>query len=148
MEGQAVFKRKQTMSDMNMIKKFVDDIEPINESPTKITFGLDWDGTVTCDPTMWLLICMLMRKRGHKVYIVTMRFPSECQDIPQIFLDNVDGIYPTSRMPKQEHMLKHDIMVHVWIDDNPKAVYQNALQIWGASSPEGQIVIEKHENTN
>jgi len=136
------------MTDMNMIMKYIDDVEDIKPSPTKMTFGLDWDGTVTGDPTMWLLWCILARKRGHKVYIVTMRYPSECQDIPLIFKENVDGIFPTSRGPKQEFMLKHDIVVHVWIDDNPKAVYQNAMQIWGASSPEGHVVIEKHENAN
>lgn len=130
------------MSNLNLIMKFMRDMESVPVSPYSLKYGLDWDGTVTSDPVFWLLWCILAKQRGHKVYIVTMRYPSECVEIPSLFLENVEGIYPTSREPKQQHMLKHDIVINVWIDDNPKAVYQDAKQIWGSASKEGEVVTE------
>lgn len=118
----------------------------LSASASQMTFALDYDGTATGDLEMWVAICRFMRQRGHRVYIVTMRYPSECSDISAALLQNVDGLYPTSRMSKKEHIGKQGIDIHVWIDDNPIAVYQSAGQIWGQASPEGHVVIEHHEN--
>jgi hydroxymethylpyrimidine pyrophosphatase-like HAD family hydrolase len=39
--------------------------------------GLDWDGTVTSAPSLFLSFAETAKEQGHKVYIVTMRYPSE-----------------------------------------------------------------------
>lgn len=110
--------------------------------------GLDWDGTVTRSPKLWLEVVKMFRAAGHQVYIVTMRYPeveyegmkvNECHDIPQEWLDNVDGLYATGRQAKHEFMLAHGICIDIWIDDNPKAVHQSAIGIWGMSYPPGHV---------
>lgn len=40
-------------------------------------------------------------------------------------------------MAKKPFLLELGIVIHVWIDDNPRAVEESALQIWGRVHPEG-----------
>jgi hypothetical protein len=102
--------------------------------------GLDYDGTVTRDIVLWLQFCILFRQLGHQVYLVTMRYPSEMADVPEEFLRNLDGVFPTSRQAKQQHMLDNDIVIDIWIDDNPRAVYMDAKEAFPTVAPEGFIL--------
>lgn len=101
-----------------------------------ISIGLDWDDTVTREPEGFYNFVKSMRDLGHKVYIVTMRYPSECMNIPRQWINAVDGVYPTSRGSKLKHMTEAGIKIDIWIDDNPIAVYKTAAEIWGCSTPE------------
>lgn len=109
-----------------------------------INIGLDWDGTVTSDRQTFMAVATLLRQAGHKVYVVTMRYPSECGEeffrVRHLF----DGIYATSRRAKKPFMESLQIPIHVWIDDNPNAVYLDASQIWKDISPEGSPVVAEH----
>lgn len=107
--------------------------------------GLDWDGCSSNDPVGFMSFARMMRSRGHKVYIVTMRYPSELGEIRD-YASFVDGIYPTSRQAKRPHMLSQGIMVDVWIDDNPEAVHMSADKIWGCASPEGSVIDPQHSS--
>lgn len=113
-------------------------------------FSLDYDGTITGDPEGFKAIVKLLRDRGHKVYIVTMRYPSECERDPSFmqWRGLVDGIIPTSRKAKKDIVELLNIPISIWIDDNPDAVYKSAEQIWGTPSPEGQVIIEDHTGDN
>ncbi len=108
-----------------------------------MNISLDWDGTVTSDYDSWLLFVKLMRAAGHKVYIVTMRYPSEIDSDPYMekFKDHVNDIIATSRQAKKPYCDKNDIDINVWIDDNPLAVHADASAIWGKVSEEGNVVI-------
>ena len=44
---------------------------------TKKTIGLDYDGTYTVDPDLWLRFVRQAKDRGHEVICVTMRYPEE-----------------------------------------------------------------------
>lgn len=122
--------------------------ESITVSYNKTTIALDYDGTVTSDPQAFTQLINLFRQRGHLVYIVTMRYLSECQRDPQFMriAELCDGIIPTDRKAKREACLAAGITPHIWIDDNPAAVDKSATDIWGSASPEGEIVIEVHDN--
>lgn len=109
-------------------------------NPTPLNFALDWDGTVTCEPDGFYDFIKTMRSKGHKVYIVTMRYPSECENIPIQFQNEVDGIIATSRKAKYDFTKELGLNIHIWIDDTPKAILQDAIHIWGISSPEGRVV--------
>lgn len=113
-----------------------------------LVFGLDWDGTAAEAQDIFLQFCKNVRAQGNKVYIVTMRYESEGVDIPQEFIDNVDGIYFTGkdgeRYAKGPYMESKGIKVHIWIDDNPRAINETATQIWGTCSPEGHVVSVNH----
>lgn len=111
-----------------------------------INIALDFDGTVTSDYYGFMAMAKMMRDRGHKVYLVTMRYKSECER-DKTFMDmakQLDGFIHTDRQAKRPFCLSKGIKIHVWIDDNPEAVTQHAVQIWGSVSPEGDIVIEEH----
>ncbi len=112
-----------------------------------MNIGLDWDGTCTEDAELYFMFVNLARSRGHKVWIVTMRYPSEISNpknpeksIPQYFIDAVDGIIFTSREAKRPAVEKAGIKIDVWIDDNPIAVEKSAAEIWGWHTPEGVVV--------
>lgn len=117
-----------------------------------MNIGLDWDGTVTSDPELFFNFAMMAKLAGHKVYIVTMRYPSECKDIGPEWKNVVEGVFPTgnsktqTREAKANHMLSKGIRVHVWIDDNPEAIYHSGRQIWGDfCSPEGTVIVAQHD---
>ena len=110
-----------------------------------MNIALDYDGTASADPVIFKSIVKLLRDAGHKVYIVTMRFHSECFELQQTWGPLVDGIIPTARQAKRPVTDAAGIPIHVWIDDNPEAVTMSALQIWGSSSQEGTVVVVDHD---
>lgn len=117
-----------------------------------MNIGLDWDGTVTSDPVLFYTFCLLAKRHNHKVYIVTMRYPSECADIDQEWRNVVEGIYATGnpatqdREAKANFMLRQGINIHVWIDDNPRAIHYSGRQIWGDTcSPEGHVITPTYD---
>lgn len=114
----------------------------------KINIGLDWDHTFTEDIEGWYLFVKLMISRGHDVHIVTMRYEEECLDIPQVIKDLVTGVWPTSRQAKNAFMCEKGISIDVWIDDNPKAIYMDAAQAFGHSTPKGVVVSEQSHDGN
>lgn len=112
-----------------------------------MNISLDYDGTYTEDPRMWLRFCLDAQACGHTVWVVTMRYPSECG--PDMFdprLQNLGvNVIATSRKAKAKHMKEVEgIDIHVWIDDNPRAVHEDAMAIWKTSAPEGQPVVPSH----
>lgn len=109
-----------------------------------LIFGFDYDGCITNEQDAFFNFAKELKAKGHQVYIVTMRYPSECIDIPKRWIDLIDGLYPTSRKAKKPFMEKRGIDIHIWIDDNPNAVYLDASQIWPSPSPEGTVVDVDH----
>ena len=112
----------------------------------RINISLDYDGTVTSDYFAFSKLVELFKSRGHRVYIVTMRYESECrQDANFMRLtEMVDGWCPTGRMAKRKYCEQQGLKIHIWIDDNPIAVEKDAINIWGTVSPEGSVVVEEH----
>jgi hypothetical protein len=99
-----------------------------------MNIGIDYDDTITRDPNTWFNVISLLKSQSHKVFIVTARYPAtnidgvkidECYDIPKKWLDLVDGFYATGRQAKAAFILAKGISIHVWIDDNPRSIYQN-----------------------
>jgi len=84
--------------------------------------ALDYDGTYTADPGLWHPFITALRSRGHRVFVVTMRFPSEGREVEQRLGRHVDRIIFTAREAKRRHLqrLGHD--VDVWIDNHPEYI--------------------------
>lgn len=97
------------------------------EKGLNLNIGLDYDDTYTRDIELWNAFIAYARKRGHKVYLVTWRFPEECAIVHRDLAGKVDGIYPTSRLAKEKYMYSKGIRIDIWIDDNPSAVL-NTMQ--------------------
>ncbi len=114
-----------------------------------MNIALDYDGTFTSDPLLWLMFIHNVLARKHSIYVVTMRYPSECDgtlgSIAQVLRDESVPIICTSRMAKRPYCLNLGIEIHVWIDDTPLAVDSDATTIWGIKSPEGAIVDPRYD---
>jgi hypothetical protein len=93
-----------------------------------LNIGLDYDNTYTRDPELWDNIITLCKQKGHKVYVVTLRYnhPSESWDVNDNLKDKVDGIFFTERKAKQSFMFKQGISIDVWVDDMPFFIENNA----------------------
>lgn len=89
--------------------------------------GLDYDGTYTLDPELWMMFVNHAQARGHEVWVVTMRTPEEGLDIGEL-ASAVDGIEFTSRKAKRNHMNYLGRPVDIWIDDMPMFINEDAWQ--------------------
>lgn len=111
-----------------------------------MNIALDYDGTYTEDPNLWLRFVLDAQACGHGVYVVTMRYPSECED--GMFDHRLKAlgvpVVSTSRQAKAAACEALGIEIHVWIDDHPRAVHEDAMAIWKESAPEGQPVVPTH----
>lgn len=90
--------------------------------------ALDFDGTYDVDPELWKGFIRLARSRGHKVFVVTMRYKNsdEENDVRAELGHLVDGIFCTSRQAKKPYMEAQGVNINVWIDDNPNWILTNA----------------------
>jgi hypothetical protein len=89
--------------------------------------SLDYDSTYTKDPVLWDGVVAAMRARGHKVYLVTMRYNGHEAEVVKRALDNkVDAMYFTGRKGKRTFMYDQGIHIDVWIDDQPDFIIMDA----------------------
>jgi hypothetical protein len=86
--------------------------------------ALDFDDTVTLDPTFWNSFVIASKKAGHGVIIVTMRNSgSEAERVRRTVhaVPHCD-MYFTNRLAKRPFMASLGITPCVWIDDKPEYV--------------------------
>lgn len=88
--------------------------------------ALDYDGTYTADPDLWLVFIDTARQRGHKVWVVTMRDEFELEDVRRQLLNRVDRIVATARKAKLQYLDARGICPDIWIDDRPDFILRDA----------------------
>lgn len=95
-----------------------------------MNLSFDYDGTYTRDPEMWHAVLSIMRKHGHKVYLVTMRYEAshESKEVTDALHDKVDAIFFTGRKAKAAYMASINIRIDVWLDDNPHWILIDAKE--------------------
>jgi hypothetical protein len=114
-------------------------------------FALDYDGTYTEDPDLWLAFIANARARGHQVWVVTMRNESESEEVREQLLDKVDNIVFTDRRAKALYLRARGVEPDVWIDDMPWFVVGDAVPpspercdctdpVGEATDPDGDMV--------
>lgn len=86
--------------------------------------ALDWDGTFTADPVLWISFVAQARRNGHQVHIVTMRHKDERVRLPGDMV--VDAIHYTGRKAKRPFMQARGLTVQIWIDDMPDFILGSA----------------------
>ena len=94
-----------------------------------MNISLDFDDTYTRDPLLWDNFISSARQQGHQVYVVTMRYKEEGDDVVKYLQENVDMIIFTGRLAKKPYLDNMHIHIDVWIDDNPFAVYNDMSPI-------------------
>lgn len=92
--------------------------------------AIDYDGTYTKDPDLWLAFIEKAQARGHKVILVTMRENAEAgpgwSPIDERLLFIVDEDYYTDLEAKKPYLDRLGIKPDIWIDDSPEWVIFNA----------------------
>lgn len=91
-----------------------------------MNLSLDYDGTYTRDPALWDAVIKAFRMRGHKVFVITMRYESQGAYVKEDLQGKVDKIYFTGHKAKQKFILEKGINIDVWIDDMPFFIYMDA----------------------
>jgi hypothetical protein len=88
--------------------------------------ALDYDKTYTAMPEVWDVFIAAARAAGHAVEIVTMRYGSPDELIPDHVACKVDYVVYTRRKGKARHMQFMDRPVDIWIDDCPRFILLDA----------------------
>lgn len=89
-----------------------------------ITVSLDYDGTFTLAPDMW--INFIKNAPPHvKIYCITMRWEGEADSMDPRLKDLVPIIF-TARQAKREYAKAQGIDVDIWIDDCPEFILMHS----------------------
>lgn len=96
-----------------------------------MNISLDFDDTYTRDPALWDQFVRMAHASGHIVYLVTMRFPEQGDDVYNSIgkIIGHDKIYFTCHQGKRKFMWERGVNIHVWIDDMPQAIVAGIEQI-------------------
>lgn len=96
-----------------------------------ITIAIDYDGTWTADPEAFAAIANLLRRRGHRVIIVTARVSGH-GEVQRECSPHVDRILTSGAAYKRDHAEAHGERVSIWIDDMPGMIGPDIPLIGGA----------------
>lgn len=88
--------------------------------------ALDYDDTYTRDPEFWDDFIVSLKKRGHSIICVTMRYEQDGSDVQKALGDKVERIIFTGRKAKYDYVVKYGYMPSVWIDDMPWFILMDA----------------------
>lgn len=95
-----------------------------------MTIAIDFDGTFTQDPTLWANFIITARKRGHRVIMVTARFPDMTSGMEFAFeVFGRESVFFTGNCLKGLYMERKGISVDVWIDDMPQTISDPRIYI-------------------
>lgn len=84
--------------------------------------SLDYDNTYTRDPQLWDQFIDLATQAGHTVICVTMR-----QNGGKLCFNRVIELVCTAGKAKVEYCKSRDILVDIWIDDQPHRLVTDVL---------------------
>lgn len=91
-----------------------------------LNFALDFDDTFTKDPELWYNFIDDAQRRGHNVYVVTLRDEkTQGREVKEALQSRADGLFFTSLKSKRKFMQERGIRIHVWIDDKPDYIVDN-----------------------
>jgi hypothetical protein len=89
--------------------------------------AVDFDETISDHPHVWLKIMKTLRASDYEVVVVTWRTPRTDPHELQFLIDSGFNIHYTSLKAKKQYMLEQGIDVAIWIDDNPFAILNDAV---------------------
>ena len=92
-----------------------------------LTYCIDYNHTYTTDPKLWNSIIQLIYMRKNDVICISRDHNGGEDEI----LDDIGkvigkkNVYFTHGMAKKDFAKKNDIKVDIWIDDNPKHIFED-----------------------
>ncbi|MBT8450224.1 MAG: hypothetical protein KJO69_11065 [Gammaproteobacteria bacterium] len=82
-----------------------------------MNISIDYDGTYTKDRDFWNeFIYMAIHENGHEVICITKRINN---DEEAVTIDHDIPIYYTERKSKAEFVVKNNLKIDIWIDNDP-----------------------------
>jgi hypothetical protein len=93
-----------------------------------VNLSIDYDDTYTRDPEFWDTFIKDASLRGHTVYCVTMRYPSEAEEVFSS-IGKLCTVVCTGRKAKRMFMYFQKIQIDVWIDDRPDFCIMDAYPV-------------------
>jgi len=91
-----------------------------------ITIAIDYDGTYTADPLLWLDFIQKALDKGHKVVCVTMRLEMEGDSVDPRLKALIPIMY-TERRAKKKFARMHGLEPNIWIEDVPEWIFEDSL---------------------
>lgn len=85
----------------------------------QLTIAIDYDGTITADPTAFYQVMAELAFAGHRVVICTGRAFPPTETPPGL------PVYCTAGQAKAEYMREQGVRVDIWIDDDPGSILQS-----------------------
>lgn len=85
------------------------------------TWAIDYDGTWTADPEAVAAFAALLRRRGHRVIVVTAR-ASGHGEVMREASAHVDRVLFSGPTLKAVYAASQGESVQVWLEDNPEMV--------------------------
>lgn len=100
------------------------------ESKRPLTFGLDFDNTYSIDPEFWNKFIDTAHAKGYVVLCITQedsdsqaQYDKVTSTIGKVIGDK--NCYFTAGKAKMDYCDKHDIVIDIWIDNNPKRIFKD-----------------------
>lgn len=92
--------------------------------------ALDFDNTYDVEPELWNQIIELMTGKGWTVICVTQEDGDNPEQYAKVAntigkVIGIDNVYFTAGKKKKKYMKKHDIEPNIWIDNNPKRIFED-----------------------
>ena len=86
---------------------------------------LDYDGSYEKFPELFETIIEKSHELGYKVIMATMRFETEREPLLNAIAERIPVFY-TGRHSKMTFLMKLGIHPDIWIDDNPRFLFEDA----------------------
>lgn len=88
--------------------------------------GIDFDGTISADVPTFRQVIQQFLNGGHQIAVVSARNESQASrdEIRSAILQDQIPIILTSHNPKQAWCEFHGIHIDIWIENNPRSIYE------------------------
>lgn len=91
-----------------------------------VKIALDYDGTFSADPEMWLRFIADAKSNGHDIRCVTMRYDIERDSMDKRLLEAIPVIF-TCRKSKKKAARMQGFDPDIWIDDTPEWIFEDSI---------------------
>ena len=92
-----------------------------------LTYCLDYHHTYSTDPKLWNSIIQLFYLRKDNVVCISRDHKGKEDEIMDALgpIIGKENVHFTEGMAKKDFAKKNDIKVDIWIDDNPKHIFED-----------------------
>jgi len=104
---------------VDFYNEFLIDVYLLLDNPNSNFIAIDWDNTISADPSCFLRLIKDLQKEGFIPFVCTLRAPDKenIAEIKSVLEETNIAIYLTDGQPKRAYLKSLDLDVRIWIDD-------------------------------